>query len=69
MRRRRCPHCREEQNNIEILLKCSEMWKWSIAHPRVGTAAQQSPAPKHKLKTTDFVDMLTSRFYMIYASA
>jgi hypothetical protein len=44
------------------------MWKWSIAHPRVGTAAQQLPLPKHKLKTTDSVDMLTSRFYMIYAS-
>jgi len=39
--RRRCPHCREEQNIIEILLKCSEMWKWNIVHPSIGTAAQQ----------------------------
>ena len=66
--RRRCPQCREEQNIIEILLKCSEMWKWSTAHPRVGAAAQKPP-PQAQIKTTGFVDLLTSRFYMIYASA
>jgi len=33
-----------------------------------GFGLQLSNPPQHKLKTTDFVDMLTSRFYMIFAS-
>jgi len=49
---------------------------WSVQRCGSGAMGTQglglqlsSPSPKHKLKTTDFVDMLTSRFYMIYASA
>lgn len=66
--RRRCPHCWEEQNIIEILLKCSRCGSGALCTQGLGLQLS-NPPPKHKLKTTDFVNMLTSRIHMIYASA